>query len=271
MPTYASIWGCNLGDTLWVTPLTRYLPDLVVQMLAHDVRSRATAPILEGLPCEVQFVEKTTETPKASIRAHVTQQILAAYGHVGKPSVPRVILKADEVRWAFEFLHSMGVSRSSRAIAVTNHNSGSGDPTNHRAHYVRPPSEVMRALVGFWRQGGRNTVVQFGPAPTYHDKDPFESLPGVTVIRGLSVRQLAACYHVIGRFIGGDSGDYHLMLAVGGKAACLVPQHSDPMGYRHWDLLYDKVCWGEERPRVRYALHGDYMSFMTTDLFSSLG
>lgn len=270
MPIYAPIWGCNLGDTLWVTPLTRYIPDLTVQMLAHDARSRATAPILEGLPCAVEWVERTTETPKAPIRAHVTQQILAAYGHGGKPSIPRVVLKAAEIEWAIEYLASQGVKDLRRAVAVTAHNSGSGDPTNHRAHYVRPPAAVMQALVGFWRQGGRNTVVQFGPAPTYHDKDPFEALPGAVVIRGLSVRQLAACYHVIGRFIGGDSGDYHLMLAVGGKAACLVPPHSDPMGYRHWDLLYDQACWGDERPRVMYALHERYTDLMTTDLFSSL-
>lgn len=267
MPTYAPIWGCNLGDTLWTTPLARYIPDLVVQMLAHDARSRATAPILDGL-CPVEWVDVTVETPKASIRAHVTQQILAAYGHGGKPSVPRVLLTMEEIQWAITHLRGLGVNPA-RAVAMTNHNSGSGDPTNHRAHYVRPPSEVIKTLARFWG-GGTWRVVQFGPAPTFHDRDPFDPIPGAIHVRGLTVRQLAACYHVIGRFIGGDSGDYHLMAAVGGRAAVLVPPHSDAMGYRHWDLLYDAPCWGDERPRVRYALHQDWATFMHTGLFDEV-
>ena len=267
MSTYAPIWGCNLGDTLWVTPLARYAPDLVVQMLANDARSRATAPILDGLPCRVEWVERTTETPKLKIHAHVTQQILAAYGYAGKPSVPRVMVTIDEILWAIEYLKGLGLDPT-RTVAFTNHNSGSGDPTNHRAHYVRPPSEVIKTLARFWG-GGTWKVAQFGPAPTYHDKDPFDPIPNAVQIRGLTVRQLAACYHIIGRFIGGDSGDYHLMLAVGGEAAVLVPPHSDAMGYRHWDLLYDDVCWGGERPRVQYVLHQDWVKFMNTKLFDS--
>lgn len=269
MPVYAPIWGCNLGDTLWVTPLARYVPALTVQMLSNDARSRATAPILEGL-CPVEFVEKTTETPKLPIRAHVTQRILAAYGHYGKPSIPKVLLTNEEIKWAIDFLHSKGVSDPRRTVAMTNHNSGSGDPTNLRAHYVRPPNEVMQKLAAFWAQGGRNKVLQFGPAPTYHDRDPFEPLEGAIHIRGLTVRQLAACYHVVGRLLAGDSGDKHLMLAVGGIVACLVPPHSDYFGYYHWDLLYDTVCWGDEKPRLRYALHQDWHQFMDTSLFSSL-
>lgn len=258
-----------MGDTLWVTPLARYVPNLTVQMLGDDARSRATAPILDGL-CNVEFVEKTTETPKVNIRAHVTQRILAAYGHAGKPSVPRVILRPEEITWAIEFLQSKGVTDPRRAVAMTNHNSGSGDPTNVRAHYVRPPNEIIQRLAAFWAQGGRNKIVQFGPAPTYHDRDPFQSIEGAIQIRGLTVRELAACYHVLGRFIGGDSGDYWLMLAVGGQVGCLVPPHSDQLGYRHWDLLLDQTCWGAERPRVTYALHDNYYHFMNTALFSSM-
>lgn len=267
MPTYAPIWGCNLGDTLWVTPLARYVPDLTVQMLGHDFRSRATAPILVGL-CNVEWVDKTTETPKAPIRAHVTQRILGAYGHGGKPSIPRVLLRSGEIDWAISYLKERGYGPDT--IAFTNHNSGSGDPTNHRAHYVRPPSDIIKILVRFW-SGGNGKVFQFGPAPTFHDRDPYDAIPNAVQCRGLSVRQLAACYHVIGKLIGGDSGDYHLMLAVGGKVACLVPPHSEQFGYLHWDLLYDEVCWGSEKPRVKYVLHHDWVTLMSTNLFDTIG
>ena len=268
MPTYVPIWGCNLGDTLWVTPLARYIPfgEMMVQMLGHDARSRATAPILDGL-CPVEWVEKTEETPKFPFRGHVTQRILAAYGFRDKPSIPRVVMRPDEIQWAIEYLRGLGCG--AHTIAITNHNSGSGDPTNYRAHYVRPPSNVIKTLARFWMAAGYK-VVQFGPAPTFHDKDPFDPIPNAIQVRGLSVRQLAACYHVIGRFIGGDSGDYHLMLAVGGKVACLVPSHNEQLGYYHWDLLYDDVCWGSERPRVHYVLHEKWDRLMNTKLFDEI-
>lgn len=268
MPTYVPIWGCNLGDTLWVTPLARYLPpgEMIVQMLGHDARSRATAPILEGL-CPVEWVEKTTETPKFPFRGHVTQRILAAYGFRDKPSIPRVLLKIEEMVWAYDYLRELGCGPDT--VAFTNHNSGSGDPTNYRAHYVRPPSEVIKTLARFWG-GGKGKVIQFGPAPTFHDKDPFDPIPNAIQVRGLSVRQLAACYHVIGKLISGDSGDYHLMLAVGGKAVCLVPPHDEQVGYCYWDLHYDSVCWGDEKSRVKYVLHSDWVTLMDTRLFEKI-
>lgn len=263
---YAPIWGCNLGDTLWVTPLERYEPNLVVQMLGHDLRSRMTAPILDGV-CKVEFVDKTTETPKAKIQKHVTQQILTAYGHGGKQSIPFVRLTSEELKWAKEFLRSIGVESLERSIAITNHNSGSGDPTNVRAHYVLPPPQAIQQIANYWTSIGFH-VIQFGPAKKYHDSDPFKQVDGALTVRGLSVRQLASCYSVIGRFIGGDSGDYHLATACGAEVRCLVPAHNDALGYRHWDLLYGAECWGNETPRVKYALHSDWQYFLNKDLFS---
>lgn len=267
MSTVASIWGCNLGDTLWVSPLAIYEPNLVVQMLGNDKRSRLTAPILDGL-CKVEFVEKTEETKKAKIRDHVTQQILTAYGHGGKPSIPKVILKPEEIFWAIDFLKSKGVKDPRNAIVFINQNSGTKDPNNPRAAYVRPHPDHITSLARFWVQGGRTQILQFGPSADFYDKrDVFEPIENATCIRGLTVRELASVYHVVGRMIGSDTGDKHLMLAVGGRVACLVPRDSIQWGYRHFDLLYNKTCWGDEKPRLRYALHEDYSKFMNTELF----
>jgi hypothetical protein len=264
------IWGCNLGDTLWVTPVLRHLPGCTVEMLASDARSRATAPILDGLGHTMKWVDSTVETPKDnSVQEHVTQRILRAYGLGGRPSIPRIILTGAEIEWAIEYLRSKGVPDLRRAVVFVNHNSGTNDPANPRARYVRPHPEVVKALARFWAQGGRNTIVQFGPDPGFYDgRDPFDPIPGAVHIRGLSVRQLAACYHVVGKVVTGDTGDKHLGLAVGATVACMVPRHSDAWGYKHWDLLYDGKCWGEERPRLRYTLHENWTRFMTTDLFT---
>lgn len=267
MTTLASVYGGNLGDTLWVTPLARYEPDLTVWMRGDDAKACSVAPILDGL-CKVHLEPNPPETRKAPIRAHVTQQILTAYGHGGKPSVPRVLLRPDEVTWAAGYVRSLIGEHTSpgRAVALVNHCSGSADPTNYRAHYVRGHPEVFTQIARFWRGAGYK-VLQFGPAPGFYTPDVFTPIEGAIPVRGLTVRQMAAVYHVIGKLISLDTGDYHCMLAVGGKVACLVPPHSEPFGYRHWDLHYDAVCWGDERPRVRYILHDQWTQCLNTALF----
>jgi hypothetical protein len=266
MPVKVPIWGCNLGDTLWTTPLSKYIPDIVVQMLSNDARSRLTAPILDGI-CSVEFVEKTIETPKDnSVVAHVTQRILFAYGQKGN-SIPFVKIKPEEIQWAIDFFKSKNVDVNNSIIFVNN-NSGVGDPTNYRAHYVRPNPQIINNLALFWAQSAGKTILQFGPSSTYYDKDPFDPIPNAIHIRGLTVRQLAACYYLVGKMISGDTGDYHLMIAVGGRVCCLVPPHSDSFGYKHWDLLYDNQCWDMEPRRVFYCLHENWQILKNTKIFT---
>jgi hypothetical protein len=267
MSILASVYGGNLGDTLWLTPLARY-EDLTVWMRGDDTKARSVAPILDGV-CSVVLKPNPPETLKAPIRAHVTQQILAAYGHGGKPSIPRVILRPDEVQWAVDYVKGVTGGHSSKIVAMVNHCSGSADPTNYRAAYVRGNPAVFESLARFWKGAGYK-VLQFGPAPGFYTPDVFTPIEGAIPVRGLSVRQLAAVYHVIGKLISLDTGDRWLMLAVGGKVACLVPPHSDQMGYRHWDLLLDATCWGDERSREGYALHHDWTHLCNTHLFDEI-
>lgn len=267
MSVLASVYGGNLGDALWLTPLARYEPDLTVWMRGDDAKACSVAPVFDSLCC-VQLYPNPPETKKASIRAHVTQQILASYGHRGKNSIPRILLTAPEIHWAIDYLTGVG-GNSSKVVAMVNHCSGSGDLTNHRAQYVRGNPAVFDSLSRFWRGAGYK-VLQFGPAPGFYDKDVFTPIEGAIPVRGLSVRQLAAVYHIIGKMVSVDTGDYHLMLAVGGKVVCLAPHHSEGMGYRHWDLHYNAVCWGDERPRIGYCLHNEWTELLNTNLFDEI-
>lgn len=265
--TVVPVFGGNLGDILWTTPLARYVPNLTVWLRAGDAKAEATGAILDGT-CARILQTNPPETPKAPIRAHVTQQILTHYGHGGKPSIPRVILTSEEVNWALRWVADNNLNVA-RTVAMVTHTSGWRDPSNYRAHYVRGQSDPYRSIASFWRGAGYR-VVQFGPATDYYSTDIVEPLDGALLVRGLSVRELAAVYHVIGKLISCDTGDQHLMLAVGGKVAMLTPPPSNQMGYRHWDLHYDAICWGDERPRIRYILHGDWTRTLSTRLFSDL-
>ncbi len=243
------IFCSNLGDALWVTPLARYLPNLTVRIRKGDRRAEATAPIFENL-CKVELVDSPNETLKVPGYGHVTQRIIGAWGFEGQRSIPEIRLTEGELAWARSYLNAY----KNPIVFINGSSAASLSP---RAAYVRPPVAALQALVDHYKTKGF-TPIQFGVSAGFYDVDTFEPLNGTVVIRGLSVRQLAACYAIIGKYIGGDTGDYHLVLAVGGHATCLVPQHSDGFGYRHWDLLYDDICWGAEEPRVQYLLHSQW-------------
>jgi len=255
--TTVSQSGGNLGDALWLTPLARYIPDLVVQLRSSDKRSRAVAPIFDGL-CKVEFIDNPKDPNKSKLDVHVSRKILYAYGIVGRNSIPKINVTMDEMLWAQQYL-----SEYKNPIAFINGNSGTNDLLNYRAQYVCPPSQYIQEIANFYNQNGK-TILQFGPDPKYYDRDPFIALENAIPIRGLSVRKLAACYAVIGKMIGGDTGDYHLMVAVGGETITLVPNESYQLGYVYSDLLYGYAAddWEGQTPRVHYLNHEDYKSII---------
>ena len=255
--TTVSQSGGNLGDALWLTPLARYVPDLVVQLRKGDKRSEAVAPIFDGL-CKVEFIDNPSDARRSKLDVHVARKILYAYGIVGRNSIPKINVTDGEILWAKGFL-----SGYSNPIAIINGNSGTNDPANYRAKYVCPPHEFIQEIASHFHKNGK-TVLQFGPDPKYYDRDPFVPLENAVHIRGLTVRQLAACYAVIGKMISGDTGDYHLMLAVGGETITLVPTENFQLGYVYSDLLYGYAAddWEGEKPRSNYLNHEDYKAII---------
>ena len=257
-----SYQGGNLGDFLWLTPLAKYIPDLVIEMRKGDKRSESVSKIFDGL-ADVEFVENPSPTRKTNDKIHITQKILNAYGVFGKNSIPKILLTDDEIKTAKKLLKSF-----KNPIAIINNNSGTNDPLNYRARYVCPPHEFMQEICDHFIKNGRD-VIQFGPSSNYYDRDTFVPLNGATYIRGLSVRELAACYFVIGQMISGDTGDYHLMLAVGGECVTLVPHESLHLGYIYSDLLYGYANddWIGEMPRCTYINHELYKTIINERIF----
>jgi len=120
-----------------------------------------------------------------------------------------------------------------------------------------PPRKIIQEIVNYLSD--KFCVLQFGLAENFYRArySNFTPLENAYHIRGLEARELAACYHVIGKYIGGDTGDYHLMLAVGGIATTLVPKESCEMGYLYSNLFYAKDMWNGEDIRVTYINYLD--------------
>ena len=240
----------SLGDNLWITPL--FKNGRKGKVIATDIPTiRSLMPLFDGL-AEIEFVAAAPDVSKSPDQTHEAQRILNYYGISDVNCIPQIKLTPEEVEWARDFL-----SPYENPIVVIADNSGSSDPNNYRARYVvRPPVENIQYLCDSLRH--KHSLLQFGLKPDFYrlGYSNFTKLDGTIEIRGLPIRKLAACYHVCGKYIGGDTGDYHLMLAVGGKAVVSVPPANEY--YNTKSLLYHDSLWKGELTRVRYFAHDYY-------------
>lgn len=236
----------NLGDNLWITPLFKNGVKGSVTF-SDTPRTRSIARIFDGL-ADVDFVPLVENVQKSADETHEAQRILNCWDRTDVNCIPEIKITKEEIEGAQAFL-----SPYKNPIVVIADNSGSSDPKNYRASVVRPPIPYMQYLCD--QAAKRYTPLQFGLSPNYYGQgiSNFTKLNGTVEIRGLPLRQLAACYHVCGKYIGGDTGDYHLMLSVGGKAMVSIPHEC--RGYQYRRLLYTEELWKGEPVRVKYFLH----------------
>lgn len=236
----------NLGDNLGLTPLCAATPCRV--HMYDDAGCREVAPIFNGL-AEVVFDNGSPEKgpPKSNdpmeINAPNSLRHLLRFGQSGKNAIPVMKLTEKEIAWTHILDHLL----SNPCILKAS-------PGKHSER--TPPMEVIQKIVD---ENPDVTFLTFGLSknhPKYNFVDAVPKGDNVKAFYDLSIRQLAAIYHVVGRYIGADTGDYHLMLAVGGKCEVLVPRESPTYPYSYFH--YNDVCWRGEIPRARYAQWWDY-------------
>lgn len=76
----------------------------------------------------------------------------------------------------------------------------------------------------------------------------------MTFLDDLPLRTVAACYYWIGRYVGVDTGNYHLMLAVNGQCDVWVPPKGNTIGYSHEALHYPMLeCGRDNSHRLNYV------------------
>lgn len=236
--------GGNLGDNLWITPVLRNLDNPVLVIPPHCTH---IASLFKGIS-SVEYSDNI-ERYNLSNKEHSTKQLLDRFNinYKNKNIIPKIKLYSGEVKWAKNFLKDYD-----NPIVFVNDNIGCHTPDNFAAKYRRPNPERIQELCDVFSK--KNTILQFGLKENHFNNglEVFTPLKNAIHIRGLSIRETAACYFVIGKYIGGDTGDYHLMLSTGGQCIVFVPPENPAMGYIYSSLLYTKDFWGKDKPRVKY-------------------
>lgn len=245
----------TVGDSMWLTPLLAAFPGSTLRMF--DTPScRNVATLYEGLVDHVEFCDAPGVPPTVDLPTHVSERMLIAAGRPEASIIPALKLRPEEIRWASAFLAFHG--DPAQMVVLHTHNSGWADPSNWFARHVKPPIGLMQRIADDARQHFGFKVLQFCNDPFPGKPDNFDPLDGTTHIRGLSLRQTAACYHVIGRMVSGDTGDPYIALAVGAQVIFLMcPELTQTTGYRWHNVVYASRHWGNARSRTHYVNHSD--------------
>jgi len=237
----------NLGDNLWITPACKFVPINV--SLYDEPFSRSISRIYDNI-AEVSFINSQKQNFIYDRYEHKTIQWLKYIGidYQDKNIIPEIKLTKEEELFGVEYIKNIP-----NPIIVKNENSGTWDAKNTRAHYVCPDEREMQSIVDdLIRQG--KTPMQFGLNDNFFGlgETHLRPLKGTIQTKGLTVRQLASIYKAVGYYIGGDTGDYHLMLSVGGLAEVLIPEQSEQFGYIYYNLFYRPDMFGKDPIRVQY-------------------
>lgn len=216
----------NLGDNLSCTPILNYYKDSILHMV-DDIGCRQIAPIFEGL-AEVVF---DNDNPRRNIGSHPNKtherHLLDMYGLNHVSALPVLKLKKEEIEEAREFLSIY----NNPIIFKLN-------PREKKCERSIPEN-ILNLIADNLKN--KNTLLNFAINKSGNDILDNLELNGVTTIYNKPIRFQAACYYLIGKYIGPDTGDYRLMLSVGGKCSVLVPPNSFTYSYSAFHLKEERV------------------------------
>jgi ADP-heptose:LPS heptosyltransferase len=158
---------------------------------------------------EVYFVKTFPESSDVHVTDFQLKQ-LTMLGFDRPHNIPEVILRAEDISLALQFLHQQGVDLKNNPLIAVHPGSGSKAKNWPLENYV--------FLVQSLYQRCRGTVlVVEGPAERNMIDNMSEALDGITFIalQSLALPLLAAILSQCSLFIGNDSGITHLAAALG--------------------------------------------------------
>lgn len=245
----------NLGDAILTTALFKNNREGIVTILDAP-ETRRLEQVFYNFNVQIQYAPNIKSTIIDNKQTHICQQYLDHFGIIDSNCIPQINVPNQELNWARDYL-----AKIENPLVVVTNNNGTGDPTNYWAHYRTFNPVLMNELLEEYSK--KYTLLHFGLSRDFNknvyrnDVDSFIKMPNCIDILDLPISKLAACYKIIGRCLSGDTGDYHLMLAVGGKCNVLVNENHD-IGYPHVSYLYQDYQWKNEKIRLRYIPFRDY-------------
>lgn len=226
----------RVGDFLNFTPLMNATLTRII--LEDNEQNHRISKLGIGL-CLISFLSslphQTEWTVPGRDIVYWPRRLLDAYGFNHSSCLPKVKLSVEEIRAGHHI-----VSSHKNPIAIR-------DIQGYNVERNAPPG-LMQKIVD---DNPEVTFLSFGIS-AQHPSKPYgvSTLKNVVFLDDLPLRIVVACYYWIRRYVGVDTGAYHMMLAVGGKCDVWVPPVGNPQGYHLDKIGYPKDEWGEGDKQV---------------------
>lgn len=205
----------GVGDLLMITPTARALGKKAVMLLPSFLENRAC--LFHDL-CPIRFTEDYPVFPFRCTPDLISIQVLRMFNLPHADPIPKINVQPEQVSKAREVLK------------------GFQNPIAFCPTCSRTWSHVRQRAPTFWQPiveelQKRYTIAQFG-------FDDYPLVPGAVRVPFLPLATLAAAYQIIGNYVGVHTGDYHLMVACGGRAIVAEPDPMPDAGHSvHWNYL----------------------------------
>jgi len=242
--------GGGLGDNLQLTPLFKYFKKSTVEIINTDYGQDLCA-IYEGL-ADIELKDKPILQEKffklygnPSLNQPFSNgalNYLTIFGIDKYVSpIPKVFLDPVGLKTAKEFL-----SKYKNPIALVTYGRGYKVEVEQKyAEYRLLENSKWQIIIN--ELSKKFTVLHFFKG------DCLMKLNNCVEINNLSINQLKYFFSIIKKYIGIDTGSYHLMLAVGGFSHVIVPDLSWEHQYCPSNWQYPpELWWDEPSPRVKY-------------------
>jgi len=242
----------GIGDNLIFTPIFNATATKF-EMLEHP-KCRNVAKLIEDI-CTIEFVQHPASCPENTSKSfNIILKKLHGLNLSVSP-IPKINLIKEDVNWAKDFL-----LKYKNPIIFVGDNNGNHDKNDTVAQYRVPNQVFLQECIN--RLYKRYTVLHFGLS------NRMTSFDNVIEIKDLEITKLAACYSIIGKYFGIDTGDYWLTIATGGEAEVICPDSTPFYNHEEWHLKPE--MWWTEPIRIRYTdfnLNSRYQNQIDSFLF----
>ena len=210
MNIWSGSWG--LGDILLMTAPCKYRNDITVILPKNQSRYSF---IFDDI-ANVQLVDTPPSGGCGVGDGTFVERLLRYCGLEGVDTTPQIKVKQEYIDKAKDLIKDI-------------HNPIIFKPTcsKHWAHIRQPSTD-------YWNLSSEYTNILCGTS------DNDLNFNGIKLL-DLDLQTLSGLYSIVGKYVGVDTGDMHLMLAVGGVCEVHVPPSGNEYNHNEWHYRNDRV------------------------------
>jgi hypothetical protein len=244
--------GGGLGDNLQITPIFKYFKNSTIQVINSQYGKDIGQGVYNGL-AKVEYHDAPIKQEKSfEIYGNINLShplrngalnYLTIFGIERFVSpIPIVTLDENTLNATKEKLKNY-----SNPIAIVTYGGGFKHPEVNQKYPNHRMLDYDKWQILINELSKNHTVLHF-----FKD-EPLLKFENCIEISNLSIYELKHYFAVIKKYVGIDTGSYHLMLGAGGFAHVLAPQLSWDHQYYPPNWQYpDEFWWDEKTPRVKY-------------------